>query len=212
MILECFPLGPVETNGILLASEKTKEAVAIDVPSGGAACFARRVRELSLEPVLILLTHSHWDHIVDAAALKRLWGVPLWVHAEDAGNVEAPGSDGLPLWQPIEGVRPDGLLEDGQVIAIGELSLRVIHTPGHTPGCVCFYVESEKVLISGDTLFRGTIGRVNLPTARPEKMWESLKRLAQLPPDTRVVPGHGEETTIGAESWLDRAKERFGGG
>jgi hydroxyacylglutathione hydrolase len=100
-------------------------------------------------------------------------------------------------------------LTEGQIVTVGQLTLTVIHTPGHSPGGVCFYAKEEKVLISGDTLFRGTIGKLNSPTGQAERMWPSLKKLAALPPDVRVYPGHGEGTSIGEENWLARAEEIF---
>jgi glyoxylase-like metal-dependent hydrolase (beta-lactamase superfamily II) len=106
-------------------------------------------------------------------------------------------------------VKADGFLIEGQKLTVGDLDIEVIHTPGHTPGGVCFYLPKEKVLISGDTLFRGTIGNLNFPTSRPDLMWGSLKKLAALPADTKVYPGHGGSTTIGAEKWIGHAKERF---
>jgi glyoxylase-like metal-dependent hydrolase (beta-lactamase superfamily II) len=100
-------------------------------------------------------------------------------------------------------------LEDGQVLAVGEFQIEVIHTPGHTPGGVCFYLKEQKILFSGDTLFQGTIGNLSFPTARPARMWDSLKRLAALPKETRVYPGHGDPTTIGKEQWIANAEDRF---
>jgi glyoxylase-like metal-dependent hydrolase (beta-lactamase superfamily II) len=158
----------------------------------------------------ILLTHSHWDHIAEVKKLKDALKVPVFIHAEDAPNLQDPGSDGLPLYFPIEGVVPDGYLTDHEIIQIGKLKARVIHTPGHTPGCVSFYFEHEKVVITGDTLFRGSIGRLNFPKSRPDLMQNSLNKLAKLPKETRVIPGHGESSTIGNEDWLARAQELFG--
>ncbi len=159
---------------------------------------AAKKHELVLEKVL--LTHSHWDHIVDAAEFKHKGGLQVFVHAEDAGNVEVPGSDGLPLFFPVAGVLPDGYLEEGDEIAVGELTLRVLHTPGHSRGAVCFYIESEQTLLSGDTLFKGAIGNISFPTSNPELMRTTLRRLKELPEKTKVIPGHGEATTIGQES------------
>ncbi|HEX2580255.1 MAG TPA: MBL fold metallo-hydrolase, partial [Rhabdochlamydiaceae bacterium] len=163
----------------------------------------------SLTPQMILLTHSHWDHIADVVKLKKLLQVPIYVHSEDAGNLEKPGADGLPLPFPIAATNPDKFLVDGQIIPLGDLKIEVISTPGHSPGGVCFWLRQQKILIAGDTLFKGTIGNISFPTSDPEEMWQSLKKLARLPPDTRVFPGHGPETTIQAESWIARAKERF---
>lgn len=210
MIFEIFCSGPVETNTILLGCEKTGLAAVIDVPFESTDTILAHIQAHSLTIHTILLTHSHWDHIAEVAILKERTGAQLLVHAEDAENLRDPGSDGLPLFLPVKAAEPDDYLFDGQRILVGEIELQVIHTPGHTPGCVCFYIEKEGILISGDTLFRGTIGNLSFPTARPELMWTSLARLAKLPADTRVYPGHGDPTTIGAEKWLSHAQEKFG--
>ena len=210
MILEVFASGPADTNSYLLACSETKQGVVIDVPPESAPLLLNRIQELEIQIQAILLTHSHWDHFADAFDLKDQLNVPLYVHEEDAGNVEKPGSDRLPLFFPIKGGKPTHFLKDGQFLNIGQLKIQVIHTPGHTPGGVCFYLEEENILFSGDTLFRGTIGNLSFPTARPAKMWSSLKRLAALPKETRVYPGHGDPTTVGEEQWIIHAQQRFG--
>jgi glyoxylase-like metal-dependent hydrolase (beta-lactamase superfamily II) len=204
MTLEIFPSGPLETNAYILVSEG--HAVVIDAPPESAEVVLDRIEKLGVVVDMILLTHSHWDHIAEVSILKEKLKVPVYIHQEDAGNLEEPGSDGLPLYFPIEGVKPDGFLSEGQELMVGKLAIKVIHTPGHSPGGVCFYVPAEKMLISGDTLFRGTIGNLSLPTARPSLMWDSLKKLAALPAETKVYPGHGGATTIGAEKWIAQAK------
>ncbi len=204
IIFDVFAAGPIETNTVLIGCPKTHHALLIDCPSECATWVEKRVKALGLHLDLILLTHSHWDHIADAAKLKKIFKVPIWVHAEDASNVEKPGSDGLPLYFPIEGVKPDGALVDGQAIKVGDISIKVIHTPGHTPGSVCFYFPDQGILVSGDTLFRGTMGRLDLPTGRPALMKGSLNKLGNLPPQTRVYPGHGEPTTIKEEAWIKK--------
>ena len=209
MFLKVRSFGPIETNSILFACSKTKKAAIVDAPPGCVADWVALIREQGFKPELLLLTHSHLDHIADANQLKKELNLFIWVHPADAPNLEKPGSDRLPLFFPAPGVHPDGLLTEGQKIAVGTLSLEVIHTPGHTPGGVSFYVPQEKILFSGDTLFKGTIGNISFPTSNPSQMWQSLKKLATLPPETRVIPGHGEETTIGAESWIDHAEEMF---
>ncbi len=206
MILEIFPSGPADTNAYLLACPQTKRAALIDVPFDSTDLILERAKELSLSIEMILLTHSHWDHTAEVALMKDRLNVPVYIHQDDVGNLENPGSDKLPLFFPVKGVKADGFLTDGQVLKVGNLTIQVIHTPGHTPGGVCFYLPNEKVLISGDTLFKGTIGNLSFPTARPALMWVSLKRLAALPPDTKVYPGHGDPTTIAAEKWIAHAK------
>ncbi|HEX4839900.1 MAG TPA: MBL fold metallo-hydrolase [Rhabdochlamydiaceae bacterium] len=209
MFLKVFTTGPAETNCTLIGCDQTRQAAIVDVPLDSTELIVQALKKESLVPQMILLTHSHWDHIADIAKLKNLLEIPLYVHPEDAENLERPGADGLPLPFPIEGAKPDKFLVDGQMIPLGDLKIEVICTPGHTPGGVCFWLKQQKILISGDTLFRGTIGNISFPTSDPEQMWESLKRLAHLPPDTRVFPGHGPETTIQAESWIAHAKDRF---
>jgi hydroxyacylglutathione hydrolase len=209
MILETFCTGPSDTNGYLLACSETKRAVVIDVPFESVDLILKRVEKLGLSVEKILLTHSHWDHTAEVALLKEKTKAPVYIHEEDVGNLEEPGSDRLPLFFPVVGVKADGFLTEGQELHVGNLLMQVIHTPGHTPGGVCFYLPNEKTLISGDTLFRGTIGNLSFPTARPELMWVSLKKLAALPHETKVYPGHGTPTTIGAEQWIAHAKSRF---
>jgi len=208
MYLQYLPAGPIDTNTVIVGCSKTHKAAVFDVPAGSASAILELLSLHQLKVDKILITHSHWDHIGDLAALKKELGVPVYVHGEDAENIRKPGSDGLPLFFPIEGVQPDGFLEEGQKMSVGEIDFQVIHTPGHTPGCVCFWFPKEAVLISGDTLFQGSMGRLDLPTARPKLMGGSLKKLAQLPSNTRVIPGHGQETTIGAESTTLRLSNR----
>ncbi len=210
LMIESTALGPIETNGIILFCPKTKQAALIDAPFGALEHFKKRIKELDLNVVMILLTHSHWDHIAEAAELKKHFNVPVLIHSEDASSLSKPGSDNMRSFDKIEGVDPDQLLSDGQIVELGNLKIEVIHTPGHAPGSVCFYIPSEKLLISGDTLFCRSIGRLDLPTSQAERMWPSLKKLAKLPPDIRVYPGHGEPTTIGDETFLNNAEEFFG--
>lgn len=206
MFLKIFSTGPAETNSIVLGCPETLEAGVFDVPFESAPLIVEAIERDRLKLKMILLTHSHWDHIADAAALKKILDAPLYVHEADAENVIRPGSDGLPLFFPIEGVQPNGYLTEGQTVKIGKFTVQVIHTPGHTPGGVCFWLPKENLLISGDTVFKGTIGNLSFPTARPLLMWESLKKLSKLPPETVVIPGHGPQTILGEE-----VKQKFGG-
>lgn len=212
MIIQTFPSGPFETNAIIVACQATKIGVIIDPAPESSQKIADFLAKNNLHPEKILITHSHWDHIADIAILQSKFDfhIPVLIHEEDAGNLQNPGTDGLPCWVDFEGVKADGFLTDGEIIKIGELSFEVIHTPGHSPGGVCFYNKDRGVLIAGDTLFKGSIGNLSFPTARPKLMWSSLKRLALLPPETAVYPGHGPRTTIGEERWLVNAEMIFG--
>lgn len=209
MIFQKFPSGPLETNAVLLACPQTKIAAVIDPSSGSAVPILRLAETQGLKIKKILLTHSHWDHIADAHLLIQKTGAEIYVHPLDAENLEHPGSDQIPLFFPIRGVRPDCFIQEGDRIFVGDLVCEVIHTPGHSPGSVCFLLRDRNLLFSGDTLFEGSIGSLQLPTAEPLKMWGSLEKLVLLSPDTHVVPGHGEDTTIGKERWLKRAREIF---
>ncbi|MCI0381688.1 MAG: MBL fold metallo-hydrolase [Chlamydiae bacterium] len=199
MILEMLASGPANTNGILIGCSQTRKAALIDAPLGGESFRVLRAQELSLSIEKLLLTHTHWDHIAEAASLKRDLSIPIWVHQEDAKNLQEPGADGLPIFCHVEPAQPDHFLQDGERFYLGKLLFEVVYTPGHSPGSICFFLPKEKILISGDVLFRGAIGNISFPTSNPAKMVQTLQRLMTLPHDTRVIPGHGEETTIGEE-------------
>jgi hydroxyacylglutathione hydrolase len=155
----------------IIFCKDTSDAVIVDPGVGSFEMVLEAVRQYSLKPVAIWLTHSHLDHIVDAAKIKRELSLPIYLHEEDKGNLEKPGSDGVPMAVPtIEGTTPDQLIKDGDLLIVGYLSFEVIHTPGHTPGGVCFYCEKERTLFSGDTFYRGLIGSLNLPTSQAERM------------------------------------------
>ncbi len=211
MLLYKFPFGPLETNALLIGCGETKRAVIIDPSYQSTETLLRYISTWGLEVEKILLTHSHWDHFADASLLQKKLGVPLFVHPLDAENVQRPGVDRIPLFFPIEPATVDHLVHEREIIQVGKLAFEVIHTPGHSPGGVCYHEKEKRLLISGDTLFRGTMGSLSLPTAAADAMWLSLKKLSLLPKETRVVPGHGEDTTIGDEAWLMRAKQIFDG-
>ncbi|KAF3363030.1 putative protein YcbL [Chlamydiales bacterium STE3] len=208
-MLVAFPSGPFETNAYILYCPQTKIAAIIDPAPGSAQNILSFIKKEHLLPEKILLTHTHFDHIADVAPLAQELRLKVGVHKLDAQNLIRPGSDGLPLIVPVEPFEPDFFFSEVDLITIGQIHLKVLHTPGHTPGGVCFYLSEHSLLISGDTLFKGTIGNLSFPTAQPDLMWQSLKKLAKLDPNTKVYPGHGPSTTIGAESWLKDAEQYF---
>jgi glyoxylase-like metal-dependent hydrolase (beta-lactamase superfamily II) len=210
MFIQVFPSGPFSTNAYVLACVSTREAAIIDPAPDSASDIESFLSEQNLKPQKILLTHSHWDHIADVHQLKEKYHIPVFIHSLDAPNLQQPGTDGLPCWINIPSVQPDGFLQEGMLVKVGDLSFQVLHTPGHSPGCICLFEPQQHVLFSGDTLFKGTIGNLSFPTSQPSLMWPSLTKLAQLPLQTRVFPGHGPSTTIQAESeWLHDAKKLF---
>ena len=209
MKIQVFESGVFATNTMALVCEETSQAAIIDPAKDCSSVVIDYLSENNFQPIMILLTHSHWDHMGDVASLKKHFNVPVAVHSKDGANLEKPGSDGIPLMFSIESVKAEKLLADGDIIKVGNLELKVIHTPGHSPGSVCFWCEKEKVLISGDTLFKGSIGNISFPTSNPNDMWKSLKKLKELPPETKVCPGHMGTTTLGEEPWLDNAERMF---
>jgi len=199
MLIHTITCGPFDTNAYILSCPMTKESVIIDP---GVESFDRIVSYLEknhLHLKAIFLTHSHWDHIGDVFDLKAKYQIPVYIHEADQANLENPGSDQLPLFFPIKGTKADHLIKEGDILSFGNIQLTVLETPYHSPGSVCFYEPNEKLLISGDSLFQGNIGNYSFPTSEPKKMSSSLAKLAQLPPDTKVYPGHGGPTTIRAE-------------
>lgn len=203
-----FPSGPIETNGYMIVVGH--HAALIDAPPTLHEKIEEIVEERQLHIEKLILTHSHWDHIADANILRALYHPSISVHEEDLPNLVRPGADGLPFRMTIAPCMPDQILKDGDTLTLGSTTWHVIHTPGHSPGCICLFEPHEKLLFSGDTLFKSSIGNLSFPTSQPERMWQSLKKLSTLPAETQVFPGHGGETTIGKERWLNRAEQIFG--
>ena len=200
--------GPVATNVHVLADEQSREAIAIDtaIPSLQWIRDELTARDWTLK--LIVSTHGHWDHVGDNAAVAAHTGADIAVHSLDRHRLLDP----QPLWAPfdIPASIPAVDLAEGGEIRFGSIRLTVLHTPGHTEGSVCLLDADDGLLLSGDTLFAGSFGRVDLPGGSPEAMVESLDRLRGLDDRLAVLPGHGPLTTIGRErAWLEWiARER----
>ena len=195
-------IGPVATNVHVLADPATREAIAIDAATPSLAWITGRLEERGWSLRLIVSTHGHWDHIGDNAAVASHTGADIAVHAADRQRLESPE----PLFAPFPIVPsvPAVELAEGDLIRFGSMRLRVLHTPGHTEGSVCLLAEEDGLLLSGDTLFRGAWGRVDLPGGSADEMAVSVARLAALDDRLLVLPGHGPDTTIGEERpWLD---------
>jgi glyoxylase-like metal-dependent hydrolase (beta-lactamase superfamily II) len=200
LILESFPVGPLQCNCTLLGDAETGEALVVD-PGGEVDRIYSRLGELGFKLKQILLTHGHIDHVGGALPLKRLTGAPILLNENDLpllNRMEAQ-SEWLGVEAP-EVAPPDEYLSDGLTVGLDHYSAQVLHTPGHTPGSVGLYFASLKLLIAGDTLFAGSIGRTDLPGGDSEKIMTSIQtRLLTLPDETQVLTGHGPSTTIGAE-------------
>jgi hydroxyacylglutathione hydrolase len=190
-------VGAFQENCYLVIDPLAKRAVLID-PGAEADEIIAMVRASGATLEAIWLTHAHIDHIGAIAGVKRVWDVPLYMHPADQplydrGAMQA-AVYGLPFDQPPA---PDHDLADGDVVTVGSLSFDVLHVPGHAPGHVAFVKPG--CMLGGDLLFAGSIGRTDLPLSDPERMMESLERVAGLPEDTLVYPGHGPATSIGQE-------------
>jgi hydroxyacylglutathione hydrolase len=209
MILEVHTSGPCDTNAYVVGCSATRSAFLIDAPPESAEWVQKTLAAKKLKLEKIFLTHSHWDHIGDVALLRDWSKAEVFVHAQDAENLKNPGADGLPLFFPIQGVVANSFLEEGNLFTVGELSFEIFWTPGHSPGSICLYLEKEKILFSGDTVFAGAMGRVDFPTSSPSDMKSSLQRLSRLPHDIKVYAGHGPMTYIGKELWMAQPEKRF---
>lgn len=188
---------PPYDNGCYLIVDARREAIVID-PSMGDRDVLDAVRDQKLRLVEILNTHGHPDHIFGNAAVKEATRARLAIHRLDAYRL---GPRRPPTTFEVPPCDADDLFDEGQLSYLADVGLSAIHTPGHTEGSTCFYLRGEGLLFSGDLLFKGNIGRTDLPGSDPEAMADSLSRIvSSLPATTRVYPGHGPETTIGAET------------
>ncbi|NGX34727.1 MAG: putative metallo-hydrolase [Candidatus Anoxychlamydiales bacterium] len=206
MLIKTFVLGPIDNNTFVVISEKSKKSCVIDPSFGAFQKIKSFLEDKSYTLDKILLTHSHLDHIADVKLLKDAFSSLVYIHKLDAKTLQKPEPSSF-FSAKVDGVKPDFLFEDREKIKIDDIQIEVIHTPGHTPGGSCFYIEKEKTLFSGDTLFKGSFGRVDFSYSNPKDMIKSLKGLSKLPKDTKVYPGHGSQTTIGNESWMENVEK-----
>jgi len=200
MIIEVMPVGMLQCNCVILGDETTHEAMVVD-PGDEIQKILAAVAKHGLTVKQIVVTHAHIDHIAGAAKLKRLTGAPVYYNQLDLPLVKM--MDVQAGWlgvQTPEVVAPDANAEDGMRLVVGATQGAVLHTPGHTEGSISLHFPGERLLLAGDTLFAGSIGRTDLPGGDYGKIMESLKgRLMELPVETKVIPGHGGATSIGAE-------------
>ncbi|HET7478928.1 MAG TPA: MBL fold metallo-hydrolase [Rubrobacteraceae bacterium] len=200
MILEMLTVGPFQENCYIVGDDGTGTGVLVD-PGDEAARISLAVEQTQLEIEKIVITHAHIDHVGAVAALVDEYACPVLMHAE-----AEPMLKQLPTQAMMMGLRfgkvptVDGYIEDEEVVDVGGLRLRALYTPGHAPGHLAFYEENEGFVLSGDALFAGSVGRVDLPGGSMEVLMRSIEeRLMTLPDETLVYSGHGPRTTIGEE-------------
>jgi hydroxyacylglutathione hydrolase len=200
MIHEILPVGMLQCNCSILGDETSREAIVVD-PGDDIPRIMSLLQRHNLTVKQILITHAHIDHIAGAARLKQLTGAPILYNPRDLPLVKMMDMQAGWLGMPTPEVHsPDDTLEDGQVIAITGLTGNILHTPGHTQGSVCLHLPTQNLLLAGDTLFAGSVGRTDLPGGDGPTLIRSIhEKLLPLPDTTIVVPGHGPQTTIGEE-------------
>lgn len=198
--IKTYPVGQIGTNCYIIFREHLKKAVIVD-PGDEGAYILEQCGKLSVTPEAILLTHGHFDHIMAVEEIRQAFPeVVVYAGEKEKMLLKDPSVNlSTSIGRPCS-LEADRYVTDGEIIDLSGILAHVIATPGHTEGCVCYYMKEEDVLISGDTLFLESLGRTDLPTGDQLKIISSIRgKLFPLPGDTMVYPGHGSVTTIGHE-------------
>ena len=198
MILKTITVGPLGVNCCLIGCEKTNAGAVID-PGDDAPIILNAIKQNNLDIKYILLTHGHVDHLAHLSILKKETDGQFLMHQQDAFLLKGLFAQALMFGLPNPGnPKPDRFVTDGEEIVLGELKIKVLHTPGHSPGSITFHVEDK--LFVGDLIFSGSIGRTDLPKGNYQTLIDSVQtKIFTLPDATEIYPGHGPETTVGEE-------------
>jgi hydroxyacylglutathione hydrolase len=204
MIHEILPVGPLQCNCSIFGDEETREAMVVD-PGDQIDDILEILRRHDLKVRSIVVTHAHIDHIGSAAKLKRATGATVYMNQNDAQlQAMLPVQAAWLGMRDPESVEIDAGAKEGDTLLVGATEFHVLHTPGHTPGSISLYAPAENKLVAGDTLFRDSIGRTDLPGGDGRQILRSIHdKLLPLPEETIVIPGHGANTTIGREKRMN---------
>lgn len=206
--VSAFPGGPIETNAYLVIDPDSGEALVVDAPEDITDTIIDAARQAGAKITQIVITHTHWDHIGDAAEMKAKTGAPVIAHELAVPGLTKPGSVVVDLPAPIPPVTPDRLVNDGDTVSLGSRAFTVLHLPGHDIAHIALYSEPDRIFLGGDVLFPGGHGRTDVPGTDQATMERSLARLVEFPPDVVVYPGHGRTTIIGNEGWLQSFRDQ----
>lgn len=196
----CVTVGPFAMNAYILWCDETQEGLLID-PGDEIERIADEVEDTGARLQRIIITHAHIDHVLRSRQAQDHFNLPLYMHRDDAGLLQNVSRQAEMMGLSFGEIKPpriDGYLEEGDLVACGRHSLRIVHGPGHSPGSIMLF--SEKIAVVGDVLFQGSIGRTDLPLGSYETLMKTItEKLMTLADEVLVLPGHGEETTIGSE-------------
>ncbi|BCB97244.1 MBL fold hydrolase [Dissulfurispira thermophila] len=197
MLIKSIVVGPLEVNCFIVADDISKKAIVVD-PGDEPDRIIDIIKSKDFIVKYIICTHGHFDHVGAVSDLKKETDAKVIIHKDEL-VIYSAAKDMAAFWgydlEPLPD--PDVLVKDGEDITVEDMSFKVFHTPGHSPGSICLY--SEGIVVTGDTIFAGSVGRTDFYGGDINKLRESFKRLMSLPENTRVLPGHGPETTIGRE-------------
>ncbi len=192
-------VGPIQTNCYILVNKETNQGVIID-PGDEPDRIVRDIQNAGIEPMAILLTHGHYDHITGVPGVRKAFDIPVYIHENEREMIESSDSNPFLSGGDQFSVKADEYIKGEPVLDIAGFKIKVYTTPGHTPGGVCYHLPEQKILFSGDTLFCGSVGRTDFPGGSMSQLVRSIKdKLFALDDDTKVYPGHDRETSIAFE-------------
>lgn len=197
MKIENIVVGPLQVNCYLIYDEESRDALAVD-PGSDPQRILKAIHSLGLSITHIVCTHGHFDHVGAVASIKGKTGARMFINKEDLDiYANAPAQAAFWDYEVEPQPPPDGFAGEGDEFTVGKSILRVMHTPGHSPGGICLF--SEGVVLTGDTVFAGSVGRTDFPGGSHDELRQSFKRIMALPPETVIFPGHGPASSVGDE-------------